>query len=36
MNLRGVLNTALFNEVCQEFMTGQWLSPDTPVSSTKN
>jgi hypothetical protein len=31
---RGVLNAALYDEVCQWFATGQWFSPGTPLSST--
>jgi len=31
---RGVLDTTLCDSVCQRLATGQWFSPDTPVSST--
>ena len=31
---RGVLNTTLFNKVCQWLATGLWFSPGTLVSST--
>jgi hypothetical protein len=31
---RGVLDTTLFDQVCQLFVTGRWFSPGTPVSST--
>ena len=30
---RGVLDTALCDEVCQWLTTGQWFSPGRPVSS---
>jgi hypothetical protein len=31
---RGVLNSTLCDKVCQWFVTGQWFSVGTPVSST--
>ena len=31
---RGVLDTTLFDKVCQSLATGLWFSPGTPVSST--
>ena len=31
---QGVLDTTLCDTVCQWLATGQWFSPDTPVSST--
>ena len=31
---RGVLDTTLCDKVCQQFATGPWFSPGTPVSST--
>jgi hypothetical protein len=31
---RGVLDTALYDQVCQRLVTGQWLCPGTPVSSS--
>jgi len=31
---RGVLDTTLCDKVCQWLVTGQWISPGTPVSST--
>jgi hypothetical protein len=31
---RGVHNTTLCDKVCQWLATGQWISPDVPVSST--
>jgi hypothetical protein len=30
---RGVLDTTLFDEVCQWLATGRWFTPGTPVSS---
>jgi hypothetical protein len=33
-NRRGVLDTALYDKVCQWHAAGRWFSPDTPVSST--
>jgi hypothetical protein len=30
---RGVLDTTLFDKVCQGFAAGLWFSPGTPVSS---
>jgi hypothetical protein len=32
---RGVLDTTLCDKVCQWLATGQWFSPDTPVSSSQ-
>ena len=32
--MRGVLDTILFDQVCQWLATGQWFFPGTPVSST--
>jgi len=31
---KGVLDTTLCDKVCQWLVTGRWLSPGTPVSST--
>jgi hypothetical protein len=31
---RGVLDTTLYDKVCQWHTTGLWFSPGTPVSST--
>ena len=31
---RCVLDTTLYDKVCQWLTTGRWFSPDTPVSST--
>jgi hypothetical protein len=31
---QGVLDTTLCDKECQWYVTGQWFSPDTPVSST--
>jgi hypothetical protein len=31
---RGVLDTALYDKVCQQLATGWWFSLGTPVSST--
>ena len=33
-SLRGVLDTTLYNKVCQWLATGWWFSSGTPVSST--
>ena len=30
---RGVLDTPLYDKVCQSLSTGRWFSPGTPVSS---
>jgi hypothetical protein len=32
--MQGVLDTTLCDKVCQLLATGQWFSPDNPVSST--
>jgi len=32
--LRGVLDTTLYNKVCQCLAADRWFSPDTTVSST--
>ena len=31
---RGALNTTLCDKVCQGLVTGRWVSPGTPISST--
>ena len=31
---QGVLDTTLWDKVCQWLVAGQWFSPGTPVSST--
>jgi hypothetical protein len=32
--MRDLLDTTLFDKVCQLLATGRWFSPGTPVSST--
>jgi hypothetical protein len=34
ISLRDVFDTTLCDKVCEWLATGQWFSPDTPVSTT--
>ena len=34
LSWRGVLDTTIYDQVCQWLTTGRWYSPSSPVSST--